>query len=55
VRYVVVVLAAISAAGVAAHAQSFVDVTSDSHYQTLARSYQPTVLHERGEVWFPCA
>jgi hypothetical protein len=55
VRYVVVVLAAISAAVLAAHAQSFVDVTSDSHYQTLARSYQPTVLHERGEVWFPCA
>lgn len=49
------ILGAIFAVTVAAHAQGFVDVTANQHYRALARSYEPTILHEWGERYFPYA
>ena len=52
---IAVIVGVVLALSSVAYAQSFVDVTSDPHYQALARSYQPTILHESGEGFFPCA
>lgn len=54
-RCAALVLGIVFALAIAASAQGFVNVTSDPHYQTLARSYQPTILHESGETFFPAA